>query len=138
MTVLYRGPHGLVTQDAIASDDTGWARIAIAGLTRIHIVSSQPVHQVPGHQALGISALLVAVLTVPVVGVPAVLLAVLLAVAVVVDVILSHRENAKVRWELRAEHAGRPMTLFSSADHREFAQVCRALQRALEHRDDHG
>jgi hypothetical protein len=136
MTVLYRGPHGLITQDAIATDDTGWARIAIAGLTRIHIVPSQPVHRVPGHQALGISALLVAVLTIPIVGVPAVLLAVLLAVAVIVDLVLSHREHAKVRWQLRAEHAGRPIILFSSADHREFAQVCRALQRALEHRDD--
>jgi hypothetical protein len=72
------------------------------------------------------------VLTIPIVGVPAVLLAVLLAVAVIVDVILSHREHAKILWQLRAEHAGRPITLFSSADHGEFAQVCRALQRALE------
>ena len=40
------------------------------------------------------------------------------------------------RWHLMAEYRGEPETLFSSSDQREFAKVCRGLQRALRRRDD--
>jgi len=40
------------------------------------------------------------------------------------------------RWHLMAEYRGEPETLFSSTDQREFAKVCRGLQRALKRRYD--
>lgn len=136
MTVLYRGPRGLVTQDAIATDDTGWRRIPVAGLDEVHIVRSQPRLAAGTHRMMSISALLLVIATFPIVGGPAVVLAVVLSLAMVLDVAVSRSDQRRTRWELRAHHAGGPVVLFRSASQREFTQLCRAVQRALERRDD--
>lgn len=46
------------------------------------------------------------------------------------------RRERRTEWHLMAVHHGELKIVFTSADQREFAQVCRALRRALESRDD--
>lgn len=41
MTIFYRGPRGLVTDQVIATDKTGWRRLTVAGLAEVHIVRSR-------------------------------------------------------------------------------------------------
>jgi hypothetical protein len=132
MTVLYRGPRALVTLEVIATDDTGWRRLAIADLSRVHIVRSDPGGRPVLHRALGVSALVLALVTIPIVGIPAVVSAALIAVALIFDMLA--RPKPRTTWTLVARHAGRPSTLFTSTDQREFDQLCRAVQRALERR----
>ena len=131
MTDLYRGPHGWVTHEAIATADTGWHRYAIADLHRVHIVRSRS-GTPPGPQVLTTSTLLVALVTIPVVRWPAVLLTAVLVVATLAGAVARRRRN-RVHWELSALHRGVQVRLFASTDQREFDQVCRAVQRALEH-----
>ena len=62
----------------------------------------------------------------------AVLLTAVLVVATLAGAVARRRRN-RVHWELSALHRGVPVRLFASTDQREFDQVCRAVQRALEH-----
>jgi hypothetical protein len=48
---------------------------------------------------------------------------------------VSLRTMPKARWDLVAIYQGNLTTLFTTVDQREFEQVCRGLQRCLEHRD---
>lgn len=122
MTILYRGPHALVTPEMIATVHVGWRRLPVRDLGTVQIVR---VRLDGSRRLLGLSALLVAVMTVPVAGWPP---AVVLAAAAAGLVMRRHRD----RWNLTAEHSGARAVLFTSTDQREFDQVCRALRRAVE------
>jgi hypothetical protein len=136
MTVLYRGPRGLVTHDVIATTETAWRPVPFATLSAVHIVRTDPEGRALAPRALGVSALVIAVATIPLVGVSSLVVAVLLAIAVVCDVLAARARRAT--WDLLAYRAGNPAILFSSTDQREFDQLSRAVQRALERRrDDH-
>jgi hypothetical protein len=136
MTVLYRGPRGLVTHDVIATTETAWRPVPFATLSDVHIVRTDPEDRAMAPRALGVSALVIAVATIPIEGMSALVVAVLLAVAVVCDVVAARAPRAT--WDLLAYRADRPAILFSSTDQREFDQLCRAVKRALERRgDDH-
>ncbi len=135
MTVLYRGPHGWVTHDVIATGDTAWRRIPIAELSGVHIVRCRSGNATSVHRAFAGSTLLMALVIMPVGGWPAAVLAVALAVAAMIAVV-ARQIRQHDRWELTARHRGAPILLFGSTDQREFDQVCRAVQRALEHHQD--
>jgi hypothetical protein len=133
MTILYRGPHGLVTSDIIATVHMGWSRLLVRDLKAIHIVRTRPDGS---RRLLGLSALLVVLLTVPLAGWPAVVLAVVVLIATLVDLAVTRRRERRIPWTLVADHSGVRTILFTSTDHREFDQLCRALQRAVERRRD--
>jgi hypothetical protein len=132
MTVLYRGPRGLVTHNVIATTETGWRPVPFATLSGIHIVRMDPDGRALTPRALGVSVLVVALATIPLIGVSSLVVAVLVAVAVVCDVVAARARRAT--WDLLAYRAGTPAILFSSTDQREFDQLCRAVQRAIERR----
>jgi hypothetical protein len=135
MTTLYRGPRGLVTHDVIATADTNWRPVPFASLSDVHIVRTGSVHRPVVPRVFGVGALAIAVAAIPVRGVPAIVVAMLLATVALVDVLSSRKDS--VRWELVAHRAARRCVLFRSLDQREFDQLCRAVQRALEaHGDD--
>jgi hypothetical protein len=110
----------------------GRDRYAIPELTELGVVRG------PSHPSVLISGLIAvaqAPIAIPVVAVlrtplAFVLAAVLLIVPVVVAFVSAHR------WppvqQLLARYRGRELTLFSTHDAREFGQVTRALQRAIE------
>jgi hypothetical protein len=136
MTVLYRGPRGLVTHDVIATTETAWRPVPFATLSGVHIVRTDPDDRALAPRALGVSALVIALATIPIVGVSSLVVALLLAVAVICDVLAGRGHRAT--WDLVAYRAGSRTVLFTSTDQREFDQLCRAVQRALERRgDDH-
>lgn len=137
MTVLYRGPRGLVTQDLIATIHIGWRRLRVADLHQIHIVRVRPAAAVQRHLA-GISALVIAVSTIPLAGWPSVVAAGALGAAAGADLAVSRWRERRARWHLTATYGGHRILLFSSANQREFDQVCRALRRAVEHQSDRG
>jgi hypothetical protein len=110
----------------------GRDKYAITDLTELGVVKG-PAH--PSVLISGLIAVAQAPIVVPVVAVlrspiAFVLAAILLVVPVVVAFVCAHR------WppvqQLLARYRGRELTLFSTHDAREFGQVSRALQRAIE------
>lgn len=130
MTILYRGPRGLVTHDAIATVHVGWRRLPVRDLQTIHIVRVRPDGS---RRLMSLSALLIALLTIPLAGWPAGILSVAVLIAAVAGLTLGGRRD---RWDLTADHQGVHTVLFTSTDQREFDQLCRALRRVLEHQAD--
>jgi hypothetical protein len=110
----------------------GPSRYAIPELTELGVVRG------PSHPSVLISSLIAvaqAPIAVPVVAVfrspvAFALAAVLLVVPVVVAFVSAHRFPPVQH--LLARYRGRELTLFSTHDAREFGQVSRALQRAIE------
>jgi hypothetical protein len=133
MTILYRGPHGLVTHDVIATVHMGWRRVRVKDLEAIHIVRTRPDGS---HRILGLSALLIVLLTIPIVGRPSVVLSVVVLIAAAVNLAVARRRDRTIPWNLIADHSGVRTVLFTSTDQREFDQLCRALQRAVERQHD--
>ncbi len=131
MTILYRGPRGLVTHDAITTVHVGWRRLPVRDLQAIHIVRVRPDS---GRRLMGVSALLIPVLAIPFAAgwPPVIMVAGILAAVVALLVVGGQRD----RWDLTADHLGVRTILFTSTDQREFDQLCRALRRALERLTD--
>ena len=105
MTILYRGPHGLVTSDIIATVHMGWSRMPVRDLTAIHIVRTRPDGS---RRLLGLSALVIVLLTVPLIGWPAVVLAVVVLIATTV-LAMTTPENAAPAWVGSPLSATRPL-----------------------------
>jgi hypothetical protein len=110
----------------------GRDRYAISELTDLGI-SRGPAH--PSVLISGVIAVVQAPIVVPVVAIVRspmvfVLAAILLVVPVCVALVSAHRWPP--RRQLLARYRGRDLTLFDSYDEREFGQVTRALQRAVE------
>jgi hypothetical protein len=133
MTILYRGPHGLVTHEVIATVHMRWSRVPVRDLKAIHIVRTRPDDS---RLLLGLSALLIVLLTIPVVGWPAVVLSVVVLIATVVSLALARRRDRMIPWTLVADRSKVRTVLFMSTDQREFDQFCRALRRAVERQHD--
>jgi hypothetical protein len=133
MSVFYRGPRAVITQDALVVAHTRRRRYAIAELTAFHIVRQEPPDATP-ERFLGLSALAAALLVVPILGRASVVLATAALLVLAGSAAQSLRRPA-VEWQLMANYRGRATALFSSVDQREFDQVCRGLCRCLEYRE---
>jgi hypothetical protein len=133
MTILYRGPRGLVTSDVITTVHTGWSRVPVKDLKAIHIVRTRPDDS---RRFLGLSALLIVLLTIPIVGRPAVVLSAVVLTGTAVALALAKWRDRTIPWELVADRCGVRTILFTSTDQREFDQLCRALRRAVERQHD--
>lgn len=132
MTIHYRGPRALISEDAIATADTQWSPFTVAALSRFQIVRAAPAHRLLAAAVLGVGALGFALVSIPVESLwPLAPAAFLLLCALVLGALARH-----VRWELHAVHTGADVLLFASADRREFDQFCRAVRRALERSRD--
>jgi hypothetical protein len=130
MTILYRGPRGLVTHDVIATVHVGWRRLPIKDLQGIHIVR---VRLAGGRRLMSVSALFVALLVIPLTGWPVAILPVVVLIATAAGLAVGGQPD---RWNLTADHLGVRTVLFTSTDQREFDQLCRGLRRAVEHLTD--
>ena len=137
MSVFYRSPRVLITEDVFEVACTAWCRYAIRDLRDVHIVRQDPGKPI-GDRLLGLSALVAGLLVVPVIGGSSAELVVLTLVVLAAAVAVTVRRSPPVTWRLMATHRGRRMVLFTSVDQGEFEQVCRALQRGLDRRDEVG
>jgi hypothetical protein len=135
MSVFYRGPHVLITNEVFEVDRIGRRWYAIEDLTAIHIVRNDPAGNPAGQRVLGLSALVSIFLVVPVLGRASAILAVVAVLGLLLYATVSLRTMPKARWDLEAIYQGHLTILFTTMDQREFEQVCRGLQRCLEHRD---
>jgi hypothetical protein len=131
--VFYRGRRVIITEHVFETVHVARLQYAIKDLANVHIVRFDPQFE-PGKRVLGLSALAAAFLVVPIVGPGSAVVAGLTAAVLLTTSVMNIRRRQPVRWSLVASHEGAPVTLFESADGTEFDQVCRGLQRALEHR----
>ena len=137
MSVFYRSPHVLITGEVLEVAGTVWRRFAIRDLRQVRIVRQEPAG-FSTQRVLGLSALVASLVTVPVVGRVSGVLAIVTLTLLLVIVLMNLRFAPRVTWELIARYRGSSIVLFASTDQHEFEQVCRALQRSLEHRDAGG
>jgi len=137
MSVFYRSPRVLITDDVFEVAYTARRRYAIRDLHDVHIVRREPQTR-SAERVLGLSALVAGLLVVPVVGRVSALLSALCLVVLLVTVVLNIRRRAPITWQLAATYRGHPAILLDSDDRHEFEQVCRGLLRSLEHRDNVG
>ncbi|WP_229076427.1 DUF6232 family protein [Actinoplanes sp. DH11] len=140
LSVFYRGPRVLITEEyfevatgvAGVAGPMGVRRYPVRALRGVHIVR----HDTTGHalhQAMGLSALAAAVVAIPLVGRLSMILGGLTVAVLLVQAAISLSRRPPASWELVAACDGRYAVLFSSVKQREFEQVCRGLQRCLEH-----
>ncbi len=132
MRVFYRGPRALITADAITVAQSASRSFVLMELADVYIVRQQAAPSVGGTRPLGVSALVGGIVIAPVVGRESVLLAVAVLVGLLLCAFVCLRVGPPAHHELVATYRGRTVVVFASEDQREFDQVCRALQRALE------
>ena len=135
MSVFYRGPHVLITEETFEVEKSRRYRYLIAAMTDPRIVRADPPPADRTGRAMGVSALVGAAVAIPLVGPASRLLAGLLILVLGGCAALHLRRSDPVRWHLVADYEGSAITLFSSTDRTEFEQVCRGLQRCLEQRE---
>ena len=135
MAVVYRGPHVVVTDEAVEVLDAGRIhRYAIKHLTSVNVFLEPRGRDASAWLWASVLALLA--------GVAAVAVDYRLALALVGMAVIAAIVYANVRherpggWHLIGVYKGVTRTLFSSTDRREFEQMCRGLRRALERNDD--
>ena len=135
MAVVYRGPHVVVSDDVVEVLEAGRRRrYAVRQLRAVNIFLEARGRDARAWRWASVLALLGAVAVVVVDYRLALALLAIAVVAAVAYVYLKHGRPG--RWHLMAVYRGEHRTLFSSTDRREFSQVCRGLQRALERHDD--
>jgi hypothetical protein len=132
MRIFYRGPRALISAEVITVARTSRHSFVLAELDGVHIVRQQGGHGPAGHRAMGVSALVSSVLTIPIIGPVSRLLAVAVIATLVLYAVVCMRLGPPAHHELVADYRGRRTVIFDSDDQREFDQVCRGLQRALE------
>jgi hypothetical protein len=135
MSVFYRGPNVVITNDAFEVACIARRRYAIAGMSAIHIVRNDPDGNPAAQRVLGLSALVSVFVVVPVVGRASAVVAVVAMLGLLLYATVALRTIPKVRWDLVAVYRGHLTVLYTTMDQREFEQVCQGLQRCLEHRD---
>ena len=138
MPVFYRGPRALITHEVFAVSHVVRRGFPLADLTRPQVVQRGPDAAASRHRMLAMSAGAAMLLVVPIVGQVSTLLMMVALVASTVYLGACLRTRQPVRYELVALCRGEVVVLFSSADQREFDQVGRGLQRAMEYRWRHG
>jgi Family of unknown function (DUF6232) len=136
MSVLYRGPRALITHEVIEVPQPEWHRFAIKDLAAVHIVQHGPDVNVARRRTFGLIALGSVFVTVPVIGPSSPIVAVVVMIGSLTYAGACLRSASGVGWTLVAAYRGRTVVLFESTSQREFYQVCRALLRALQQRQD--
>jgi len=132
MRVFYRGPRALITDEVITVGAAEPRSFALAELSAVFIVR-QPRRRVSDtHRTMGVSALVGGVLLVPIIGPVSRVLAIAALVLMVLYAVFCFRFAPSAHNELVATYRGRSAKVFESDSQREFDQVCRGLQRALE------
>ncbi|MEU7904794.1 DUF6232 family protein [Actinoplanes sp. NPDC049118] len=132
MREFYRGPRVLVTDKVITVQRAAPRSFVLAELHAVHIVRQRGACGMSGERVLGISALVSGIVIVPVVGRVSVGVATVTTVVALVYAFIHLRLGPPAHHELVATYRGVRAVVFESDDQREFEQVCRGLQRALE------
>ena len=132
MHIFYRSDRVLITERVFVSEQLGKRRYQIGDLTDVHIVQYEPEDDAAS-RVLGVSALGAALLVIPVLSPASNLVAGVTCAVFLAGAFTYLRRRGSVRWELVATCARQQVALFGSDDQSEFDQVCRGLQRALEH-----
>jgi hypothetical protein len=132
MRVFYRGPRALITAEQITVRSMASHSFALADLSDVYLVRQQGARGSGASRTMGVSALVGALIVGPVVGPVSVQLTSLLLLAMVLSAFLCLRVGPPAHHELVARYRGEPVVVFASDDQREFGQVCRGLQRAME------
>ena len=132
MRAFYRGPRALITADVITVVQSASRSYFLAEFADLYIVRQQAAPRVGGARSLGVSALVSSIVIVPTVGRESAVMAAVVLVALLIGGFVCLRVGSPAHHELVASYRGRRVVVFSSDDQREFDQVCRAMQRALE------
>lgn len=135
MAVVYRGPHVVVSDEAVEVLDAGRLyRYAIRHLTSVNIFLEPRARDASPWLWASVLALVAGVAAV---AVDYRLALALVGMAVIAAVVYANLRNERPgHWHLIGVYKGVTRTLFSSTDRREFEQMCRGLRRALERNDD--
>ena len=136
MPVFYRGPGAVVTHKVIEVPRLSRRTFAFDDLDWVHATQEGPDPEVNRTRVLGASVMASVVVTVPVVSQASVVLAVVVGAASLVSAGACLRVHPVVHYQLQARCRGEVVTLLDTTDRAEFNQVCRALRRAAEFRDD--
>lgn len=134
MAVVYRGPHIVVTDEFVEVLGPGRCRYPIEHLALVNVFREPRGRNARMTGWLGVAALVAAVAAVAVDYRLSLALAGIALLIAVAYAYLKHLRPARLH--LMAVYRGEPQTLFSSSNQREFAQVCRGLQRAFERHYD--
>jgi hypothetical protein len=136
MTVFYRGPRALITDQTFEVWCPQCCVFAIRELSHVWVVEALPVRLTP--VTVGSSGLAGSMAVVVSTGwsdVP-ILMAVGMLIAAAVVAVGSCLRVHPGRQELWAVYRGQVVSMFDSTDSREFGQVRRALARAIEYVTD--
>ncbi|GAA3345767.1 hypothetical protein GCM10020358_54050 [Amorphoplanes nipponensis] len=132
MRVFYRGPRALITSDTITVARSTSISYVLADLIDLHLVVQRRGPEPLGSRAMGVSALVGGIVTVPVMGPVSPPLTVAMVGALLLCAFICLRIDPPAHHELVATYRGRRVVIFASDDPREFGQVCRGVQRAME------
>jgi hypothetical protein len=132
MRVFYRGPGAVITSDTITVARSTSTSFALADLSDLHLVVQRAGAEPRGGRAMGVSALVGGVVTVPVMGPVSPALTVAVVGALLLCAFVCLRIDPPTHHELVGTYCGRRVVVFASDDRREFGQVCRGVQRAME------
>jgi hypothetical protein len=132
MRVFYRGPRALITAEVITVRSSASRSFVLADLSDLCLVSQRGAGGPGGSRTMGVSALVGGIAVGPVMGRASVLLTVVVVAALFVCAFVCLRVGPPAHRELVATYRGRRVVVFASDDQREFGQVCRGIQRAME------
>jgi Family of unknown function (DUF6232) len=132
MRVFYRGPRALITADTITVARSTSTSYALVDLSGVHRVVQRGGQESRGSRTMGVSALVGGIVTVPVMGPVSPALTVAVVGALLLCAFVCLRIDPPTHYELVATYRGCWVVIFASDDGREFDQVCRGIQRAME------
>jgi len=136
MPVFYRGPGAVITHKVIEVPWLCRRTFALDDLDWVQATREGPDPETSRTRAFGASVMASVLVTVPMVSRASVVLAVVVGAASLVSAGACLRVRPVVHYQLRAQCRGEVVTLLDTVDRAEFYQVCRALRRAEEFRDD--
>ena len=134
MRVFYRGPRALITADVITARSSASRSYVLADLSDLYLVTQQSAGGPGGSRTMGVSALVGGILVVPVMGRASVVLTTVAVAVLLLCAFVCLRTGSPAHRELVATYRGSRVVVFASDDEREFGQVCRGIQRAMEQR----
>jgi hypothetical protein len=133
VSVFYRSSRALITDELFVVAAIGNRRYAIRDLRGIRILRQESDGGSGSRRVLGMSALVSGLLIVPSISRESTVLAAVVVAGLLLYAGYCLRAAPPAKWNLVAFYRGELTTLFVSEDQREFDQVCRGLQRCLEH-----
>lgn len=132
MRVFYRGPRAVVTADVITIRSSVSHSFVLANLSDFCLVAQRGAEGPGAGRTMGVSALVGGIVVVPVMGPVSVILTAVMASALFLGAFVCLQAGPPAHRELVASYRGHQVVVFSSDDEREFGQVCRGIQRAME------